>query len=35
MVTVGVIYMKLQPSARAEVLADLVEMSRGVQHPLR
>ncbi|CAJ0920055.1 unnamed protein product, partial [Mesorhabditis belari] len=35
MITVGVVYMKLMPQMRAELLNDLVEMSRGVQHPLR
>ena len=35
MITLGVIYMKIVPCMRAEILADLVEMSKGVQHPLR
>lgn len=35
MITVGVVYMKLMPKMRAELLNDLVEMTRGVQHPLR
>ncbi|CAJ0573137.1 unnamed protein product, partial [Mesorhabditis spiculigera] len=35
MITMGVIYMKLFPKMKSELLNDLVEMTRGVQHPLR
>jgi len=35
MVTVGVVYIKLKPAACETILKDLVEMCRGVQHPLR
>lgn len=35
LVTVGLVYMKTVPGCRKEILRDLVEMCRGVQHPLR
>ena len=35
MITVGAAMVKHQPELTREVLDDLVEMSRGVQHPLR
>eukprot|EP00128_Syssomonas_multiformis_P008875 Colp12_sorted_trinity150504_noHs@14655 len=33
--TVGVVYIKAKEASRKEILKDLVEMCRGVQHPLR
>lgn len=35
LVTVGVVYIKNKPEACESILTDLVEMCRGVQHPLR
>lgn len=35
LVTVGVVYIKAKPSSSVVILKDLVEMCRGVQHPLR
>ncbi|KAL1115285.1 hypothetical protein AAG570_007316 [Ranatra chinensis] len=35
LITVGLIYMKTNPSLKQALLRDLVEMCRGVQHPLR
>lgn len=35
LVTVGVVYIKAKPSSSPVILKDLVEMCRGVQHPLR
>lgn len=35
MVTVGIVYIKAKESPSKDVLRDLVEMCRGVQHPLR
>lgn len=35
MVTVGVVYIKCGLGSRPEILNDIVEMCRGVQHPLR
>ncbi len=35
MITVGVVYIKANELSRKDVLKDLVEMCRGVQHPLR
>ncbi|RDD47706.1 Vacuolar protein sorting-associated protein 35 [Trichoplax sp. H2] len=35
LVTVGVVFIKCKFSSRKSVLKDLVEMCRGVQHPLR
>ncbi|XP_014246771.1 vacuolar protein sorting-associated protein 35 isoform X2 [Cimex lectularius] len=35
LITVGLIYMKTNPSLRPSIMKDLVEMCRGVQHPLR
>ena len=35
LVTVGLVYMKTTPGCRRDILKDLVEMCRGVQHPLR
>ena len=31
----GVVYIKAQEQSRRDILRDLVEMCRGVQHPLR
>ena len=35
LITVGLVYMKAHPGSRKDILKDLVEMCRGVQHPLR
>uniref|UniRef100_A0A0N5AF59 Vacuolar protein sorting-associated protein 35 n=1 Tax=Syphacia muris TaxID=451379 RepID=A0A0N5AF59_9BILA len=35
LVTVGVVYIKAEGASPREILKDLVEMCRGVQHPLR
>lgn len=35
LVTVGVVYIKSNESCRKDIMKDLVEMCRGVQHPLR
>ncbi|KAJ8340134.1 hypothetical protein SKAU_G00347670 [Synaphobranchus kaupii] len=35
LITVGVVYVRSFPQSRKEILKDLVEMCRGVQHPLR
>ncbi|XP_039269213.1 vacuolar protein sorting-associated protein 35-like [Styela clava] len=35
LVTVGVVYIKAKPSSSRVILKDLVEMCKGVQHPLR
>ena len=35
LVTVGSIYMRTKEATRKNILKDLVEMCRGVQHPLR
>ncbi|UXI19240.1 transferase CAF17 [Sarcoptes scabiei] len=35
LISVGLVYMKTSPYCRREILKDLVEMCRGVQHPLR
>ena len=35
LITVGLVYMKTTPGCRKDILKDLVEMCRGVQHPLR
>ncbi|EHB15393.1 Vacuolar protein sorting-associated protein 35 [Heterocephalus glaber] len=35
LITVGVVYIKSFPQSRKDILKDLVEMCRGVQHPLR
>nr|CAG4649927.1 EOG090X00QE [Sida crystallina] len=35
LVTVGVVYIKAHEQSRRDILRDLVEMCRGVQHPLR
>lgn len=35
LVTVGVVYIKAKPTSSTVILKDLVEMCRGVQHPLR
>ena len=35
LITVGVVYIKSGEVARKDILKDLVEMCRGVQHPLR
>jgi vacuolar protein sorting-associated protein 35 len=35
LVTIGVVFIKSNESSRKDILKDLVEMCRGVQHPLR
>ena len=35
LVTVGTVYIKSNEGSRRDILRDLVEMCRGVQHPLR
>ena len=35
LVTVGAVYIKVKEGSRKDILKDLVEMCRGVQHPLR
>ncbi|XP_003370612.1 hypothetical protein Tsp_09826 [Trichinella spiralis] len=35
LITVGIIYIKLGEASAKEMLKDMVEMCRGVQHPLR
>lgn len=35
LITVSLVYMKTTPGCRRDILKDLVEMCRGVQHPLR
>ena len=35
MITVGAVYIKAKEASRKDILKDLVEMCRGVQHPLR
>ncbi len=35
LVTVGTVYIKAKEGSRRDILKDLVEMCRGVQHPLR
>lgn len=35
LITVGLVYIKTKPSLSRDVLKDMVEMCRGVQHPLR
>lgn len=35
LVTVGVVYIKSNENCRKDIMKDLVEMCRGVQHPLR
>ncbi|KAG1700050.1 Vacuolar protein sorting-associated protein 35 [Nymphon striatum] len=35
LITVGLVYIKTNESGRKDILKDLVEMCRGVQHPLR
>jgi hypothetical protein len=35
LVTVGMVYIKSNEGSRKDMLRDLVEMCRGVQHPLR
>ncbi|XP_073847876.1 vacuolar protein sorting 35 isoform X1 [Musca autumnalis] len=35
LITVGIVYIKNDPSLKRSILKDLVEMCRGVQHPLR
>eukprot|EP00123_Amoebidium_parasiticum_P014332 comp22446_c0_seq1/m.33727 comp22446_c0_seq1/g.33727 ORF comp22446_c0_seq1/g.33727 comp22446_c0_seq1/m.33727 type:complete len:794 (-) comp22446_c0_seq1:282-2663(-) len=35
LITVGVVYIRVKESMKKEILKDLVEMCRGVQHPLR
>ena len=35
LITVRVVYVRSFPQSRKDILKDLVEMCRGVQHPLR
>ena len=35
LVTVGLVYIKVKEGIKKDILKDLVEMCRGVQHPLR
>lgn len=35
LITVGLVYIKSNPNLKRDLLKDLVEMCRGVQHPLR
>jgi hypothetical protein len=35
LITVGVVYIKSNEMSRKDILKDLVEMCRGVQHPIR
>jgi vacuolar protein sorting-associated protein 35 len=35
LITVGVVYIKTEQAPKRDILKDLVEMCRGVQHPLR
>ncbi|XP_018329314.1 vacuolar protein sorting-associated protein 35 [Agrilus planipennis] len=35
LITVGIVYIKSNPQLKRDILKDLVEMCRGVQHPLR
>ncbi len=35
LITVGMVFIKSGEQSRRDVLKDLVEMARGVQHPLR
>lgn len=35
LITVGLVYIKTNPCLKSDLLRDLVEMCRGVQHPLR
>ena len=35
LVTVGIVYIKSNEGSRRDILKDMVEMCRGVQHPLR
>ena len=35
LVTVGLVYIKSKEGTKRDILKDLVEMCRGVQHPLR
>jgi vacuolar protein sorting-associated protein 35 len=35
LITVGIVYIKSNEWSRRDILKDLVEMCRGVQHPLR
>lgn len=35
LITVGIVYIKTNTSLKQSILRDLVEMCRGVQHPLR
>lgn len=35
LITVGTVYIKIKEYSRKIILRDLVEMCRGVQHPLR
>jgi vacuolar protein sorting-associated protein 35 len=35
MITVGAVYIKLNVAPRKEILLDLLDMCRGIQHPVR
>lgn len=35
LITVGLVYIKTNESLKRDLMKDLVEMCRGVQHPLR
>lgn len=35
MITVGSVYMSIQDAPVREIMKDMLEMSRGVQHPTR
>ena len=35
LITVGIVYIKFGDVAKKDVIKDMVEMCRGVQHPLR
>lgn len=35
MITVGALYMELNQAPRVEIMNDMMEMCRGVQHPIK
>jgi len=35
MITVGTVYMSIEDAPVKEIMKDMMEMSRGVQHPIR
>ena len=35
MITVGTVYMGIEDAPVKEIMKDMMEMSRGVQHPIR